>query len=182
MDETVYPTKTVLRTASHEGEDMGKSFVETLSEDLKPIYKILKKPKPISMTESDKNRHKKTESCYACGIQFATARTVKCADHCHITGKYRGAACGKCNLRMRVPTFVPVLFHNLEGYDAHLFVKSLGLEKGELEIKCVPKTDEKYISFSKNIPMETVVSDDGKKKTICLKMRFLDSLKFTLKS
>ncbi len=41
MDETVYPTKTVLRTASYEGEDMGKSFVETLSEDLKPIYKIL---------------------------------------------------------------------------------------------------------------------------------------------
>ncbi len=126
------------------------------------------------MTESDKNRHEKTESCYACGIQFDTVRTVKCADHCHITGKYRGAACGKCNLRMKVPTFVPVLFHSLEGYDAHLFVKSLGLEEGE--IRCIPKTDEKYISFSKNIPMETVVSDDGKDKTICLETRFLDSL------
>ncbi len=80
---------------------------------------------------------------------------------------------------MRVPTFVPVLFHNLEGYDAHLFVKSLGLEEGE--IRCIPKTDEKYISFSKNIPMETVVSDDGKEKTICLEMRFIDSYKFTLK-
>ena len=81
---------------------------------------------------------------------------------------------------MKVPMFVPVLFHNLEGYDAHLFVKSLGLEKGD--IKCIPKTDEKYISFSKNIPMETIVSDDGKEKTICLEIRFLDSFKFTLKS
>ena len=189
MDETVYPTKTVLRTASYEGEDMGKSFVETLSEDLKPIYKILKNPKPISMTESDKTKHKNSKACYACGDEFGTTRTnekmnkkekvVKCADHCHITGKYRGAACGKCNFRMRVPTFVPVLFHNLEGYDAHLFVKSLGLEEGE--IRCIPKTDEKYISFSKNIPMETVVSDDGKEKTICLEMRFIDSYKFTLK-
>ena len=100
----------------------------------------------------------------------------KCRDHCHITGKYRGAACDKCNLRMRVPKFVPVLFHNLEGYDSHLFVKSLGLTEGN--IKCIPKTDEKYISFSKNVPMETFITDKGKEKTICLEMRFLDSLKF----
>ena len=76
---------------------------------------------------------------------------------------------------MRVPKFVPILFHNLEGYDSHLFVKSLGLEKGD--IKCIPKTDEKYISFSKNIPMES-----RKEKVICLEMKFLDSLKFSLKS
>ena len=190
MDESVYPTKTVLRTASYEGEDMGKLFVDTLTEDLRPIYEILKNPKPIVMTDSEKDQHKETESCYACGIQFNTTRmnkqskkeekVVKCKDHCHITGKYRGAACDKSNLRMKVPMFVPVIFHNLEGYDSHLFVKSLGLEEGE--IKCVPKTDEKYISFSKNIPMETIKTSDGKKKTICLEMRFLDSLKFTLKS
>ena len=190
MDETVYPTKTVLKTASYEGEDMGKSFVETLSEDLKPIYEILKTPKPMIMTDFEKDQHKKIESCYACGVQFGTERqnekrkkkekVVKCRDHCHITGKYRGAACDKCNLRMKVPMFVPVLFHNLEGYDAHLFVKSLGLEEGD--IRCIPKTDEKYISFSKNIPMETIVSSGGKEKTLCLEMRFIDSLKFTLKS
>ncbi len=188
--EDIFPTKTVLRTASYEGEDMGKLFVETLTEDLRPIYKILKNPKPIVMSNSEKDQHKKTESCYACGIEFKATRVnektkkeekvIKCADHCHITGKYRGAACDKFNLRMRVPKFVPVLFHNLEGYDSHLFVKSLGLEEGD--IKCIPKTDEKYISFSKNIPMETIVSDDGKKKTICLEMRFIDSFKFTLKS
>ena len=190
MDETIYPTKTVLRTMKHENEDMGKSFVETLSEDLKPIYEILKTPKPMVMSDSDKTAHEKSENCYACGTRFGTMRInertkkkekiVKCRDHCHITGKYRGAACDKCNLRMRVPKFVPVLFHNLEGYDSHLFVKSLGLKEGD--IKCIPKTDEKYISFSKNVPMETLLSEDGKKKTICLEMRFLDSLKFTLKS
>ncbi len=71
--------------------------------------------------------------------------------------------------------FVPVVFHNLEGYDAHLFVKSLGLEEGD--IRCIPKTDEKYISFSKNVPMETIVSNDGKEKTLSLEMRFIDSFK-----
>ena len=33
---------------------------------------------------------------------------IKCRDHSHITGKYRGAVCDKCNLRMRVPMFVPM--------------------------------------------------------------------------
>ena len=68
---------------------------------------------------------------------------------------------------MRTLTFVPVLFHNLEGYDSHLFVKSLGVK-----INCIPKTDEKYISFSKK-----VVYNPDKKP---LEIRFLDSIKFTL--
>ncbi len=190
MDESIYPTKTVLKTASYEGEDMGKLFVETLTQDLRPVYEILKTPKPMIMTDSDKTKHKNSKACYACGDEFGTERrnektkkkekVVKCRDHCHITGKYRGAACDKCNLRMKVPMFVPVLFHNLEGYDAHLFVKSLGLEEGE--IRCIPKTDEKYISFSKNIPMETYIDDNGKEKKHYLEIRFLDSFKFTLKS
>ncbi len=190
MDETVYPTKTVLKTASYEGEDMGKLFVETLSKDFKPIYDILKTPKPMIMSDFDKTAYKKSEKCYACGIQFGGERInertkkkekiVKCRDHCHITGKYRGAACGKCNLRMKVPKFVPVLFHNLEGYDSHLFVKSLGLKEGD--ISCIPKTDEKYISFSKKVPMEIISLEDGKTKTLCLEMRFLDSMQFMSKS
>ena len=77
---------------------------------------------------------------------------------------------------MRVPKFVPTLFHNLERYDSHLFVKSLGLT--EEDNKCIPKTDEKYISFGKNIPMEIFTMDDGKEKTAYLEMRFIDSLKF----
>ncbi len=176
MDESVYSTKTVLKTASYGGEDMGKAFVDSLTEDLKPVYEILKNSRPMMMSDSEKSKHEKTKECYACKDVFGTMRTnektkkkekvTKCRDHCHITGKYRGAACDKCNLRMRVPKFVPVLFHNLEGYDSHLFVKSLGLTDGD--IKCIPKTDEKYISFGKNIPM-----DDGKEKTAYLEMRFL---------
>ncbi len=190
-DESIYPTKTVIKTVSYDGEDMGKAFVDSLTEDLTPIYEILKTPKPMVMAEDDEVKHELAKECYACkdtfgricGINEKTGEPIivkKCRDHCHITGKYRGAACNKCNLRMRVPKFVPVIFHNLEGYDSHLFVKSLGLEEGD--IKCIPKTDEKYISFSKNIPMGTFIANDGKEKTVCLEMRFLDSFKFTIKS
>ncbi len=70
MDESVYPTKTVLQTASYEGEDIGKAFVDSLTEDLRPIYEILKNPLPIVMTEGDEDEYKLAERCYACEAVF----------------------------------------------------------------------------------------------------------------
>ena len=144
MDETIYEDKTVLYTAKEEGEDIGKKFVESLEKDLKEVYKILKTVVPIKISEQEEESFKNTIKCYAFGLDLKEDDRVR--DHCHLTGKYRGAAHSKCNLKMRTPKFVPVLFHNLEGYDSHLFVKSLGGK-----VSCIPKTDEKYISFSKYI-------------------------------
>ena len=36
----------------------------------------------------------------------------KVKDHCHYTGKYRGAAHDICNLRYKTPEEIPVVFHN----------------------------------------------------------------------
>ena len=47
-------------------------------------------------------------------------------DHCHLYGKFRGAAHELCNLKYKVPKFFPVVFHNLSVYDSHLFIKTLG--------------------------------------------------------
>ena len=70
-------------------------------------------------------------------------------DHCHITGKYRGAAQNECNLKLRInPKTAPILvvFHNLRGYDSHHLMQAISqLQK---EIKCVAKNVEKYITFS----------------------------------
>jgi len=49
----------------------------------------------------------------------------KVRDHCHLSGKFRGAAHNKCNLNYKLPKFYPVVFHNLSGYDSHLFIKKL---------------------------------------------------------
>jgi len=70
---------------------------------------------------------------------------------------------------LRKPKFVPVKFHNLSGYDAHLFVKNLNT-MGEGDIDCIPNIEEKYISFSNNI------YDDEKK--FKYKIRFIDSFRF----
>ena len=50
----------------------------------------------------------------------------KVRDHCHYTGKFRGAAHNSCNLEYQKPNFFPVVFHHLSGYDAHIFIMKLG--------------------------------------------------------
>jgi hypothetical protein len=81
---------------------------------------------------------------------------------------------------MKQPKFIPVLFHNLEGYDAHLFVRNVGVSSGD--IKCIPKTEEKYISFTKEIEVNEFRGKDGKKKKVKRELRFLDSFKFMASS
>jgi hypothetical protein len=72
--------------------------------------------------------------------------TRKVADHNHLTGKFQGAAHSICNLNYQNPRFIPIFFHNLGGYDAHLFIKQFGEDSSD--IKLSPNTEEKYISFS----------------------------------
>jgi hypothetical protein len=67
-------------------------------------------------------------------------------DHCHLSGKFRGAAHNDCNINYKPPKYFPVVFHNLSGYDTHLFIKKLGGQ-----IKCIPTNEEKYILFSKEV-------------------------------
>ena len=69
-------------------------------------------------------------------------------DHCHVTGKYRGAAHNACNLKLRLDpkTPIPVVFHNLQRYDGHLLMQ--GMAQVQEEISCIPNNTEKYIFFS----------------------------------
>ena len=71
-------------------------------------------------------------------------------DHCHITGKYRGAAHRNCNwqFNMHADHFkLPVFFHNLTGYDAHVILSEV-YESKYGKITCIPRTSEKFVSFT----------------------------------
>ena len=98
-------------------------------------------------------------------------------DHCHLSGKFRGAAHNDCNINYKVPKFIPIIFHNLSNYDCHLFIKKLGGE-----INCIPNNEEKYISFSKQIEVDKFVNKQGKEVIVKRELRFVDSYRFMASS
>ena len=72
---------------------------------------------------------------------------------------------------------LPVIFHNLQGYDAHLFIKQLSTVPGVLN--CIPSTEKKYISFSKKIKVDEYRSKhNGASVSLYFELRLIDSYKF----
>ena len=72
----------------------------------------------------------------------------KVKDHCHVTGKFRGAAHNKCNLKLKIPRKLPIMFHNLQGYDRHITFKELN--SFAVDIAVIPKCIDKYLSIIVN--------------------------------
>ena len=101
-------------------------------------------------------------------------------DHCHLFGYFRCAAHELCNLKYKVPTFFSVVFHNLSGYDSHLFIKTMGNSEGD--IFCIPTNKENYISFTKQVIADKFVNKERKEANVKRKLRFLDSLRFMASS
>ena len=164
----------VLYRAESEKEDVEEIFVEMLENETKRIHKVFDFSKKMIFTEDDKKKFEESEFCWICRGKFENKRKVR--DHCHFTGTFRGAAHEKCNLQFRKPNFSPVIFHNLSGYDSHLFIKNLGKNSGG--IKAIPNNEEKYISFSKEITVGSFRDKQGKEKLIKHEIRFVDSFKF----
>ena len=48
-----------------------------------------------------------------CGIDYVD-NNIKVRDHCHITGKYRGAAHADCNINLKLNNKIAIVFHNLK--------------------------------------------------------------------
>ena len=129
------------------------------------------------MEKKKKEQYEKETKCWICKGEL---NNDKARDHCHFTGRYRGAAHNSCNLKYRKPNFTPVVFHNLSGYDSHLFIKNLGFTAGN--INCIPNNEERYISFTKNIEVGSYMNSEGETKPKYHKIRFIDSWKFMAES
>ena len=166
--------KPIIYTKSSEDEDVAKIFVEKITELTKGIYNdFYCNSKKLVMTPKTQKEFNNAVNCYICGYKLGKDRV---RDHCHFTGEYRGAAHNKCNLMCKKPRILPVIFHNLQGYDAHLFIKQLAKLDGKLD--CIPSTEEKYISFSKTIKVGEYKHINGDIIPITFEIRFLDSYKF----
>ena len=177
--------KPVLRRAENETNQLPQDFIRELISRVRQAQLSLPKKEMMSLSREEWKTFHESEVCWLCKGKFGEKGFSKVRDHCHYTGKFRGAAHQSCNLKFKRPKFTPVFFHNLQNYDAHLFVRALGLMDEVLSIKCIPNNDEKYISFSLKFELERIKKWDFEKNDcieIVLKheIRFLDSFKFTL--
>ena len=156
-----------------EDADAMDVFIKWLEEDVKAIANI--EEKEMIFNEEDKKQFNKASDCWICGEELGNDRV---RDHCHFTGRYRGPAHNSCNLKYRKPKSISVFFHNLSGYDSHLFIKKLGSPNKKENIDCIPNNEEKYISFSKTIVTGQYTNKKGEVKNKTFKIVFKDSLKF----
>ena len=69
----------------------------------------------LPLTRKELKSHKDAKLCYSYRIRFfrklfRDQNYRKVRDHCHYTGKYRGAAHSICNLTFNVSNEIPVVF------------------------------------------------------------------------
>ena len=147
----------------HRGENAIHKFMENMLEEVNWCKSKMKKHfnKPLKMTKEDEKDFQKAIKCHICDQQY-TDKDIRVRDHCHITGRFRGSAHQDCNLKLRIKPDnikIPVIFHNLRGYDSHFIMQQIGEiakkhayknKRGEechMNINCIPNNMEKYLAF-----------------------------------
>ena len=146
----------------YRGKDAGEKLIECLLQEQGEIEKILSKVEPMNVTENQNCFIKNATHCCLCKREFTlhdknNHKVVR--HHNHLTGEIIGPACNECNLKCKQGKFIPVMFHNLKNFDAHILCQSIGSYK-ERKLSCIAQNTEKYVGFSLD------------------KLRFFDSFQF----
>ena len=141
----------------YRGDDCMKKFCNDLREHAMKIINYEKK-RMVPLTTEEKIHYNKQKICYICNKEFNNndKKQQKVKDHCHYTGKYRGAAHNICNLRYKVPKEISVVFHNSSTYDYHFIIKEL-VKEFDGNFDCLGENTEKYITFS--VPLKKKIEN-----------------------
>ena len=155
-----YDDKFSKPTKIYRGEMAINKFINDMLAEVKYCQEVEMEhfSKPMEMTDEDKESFKRAEECHICKTPYKES-DVRVRDHCHVTGKYRGSAHEKCNLNFQLTDKIPVVFHNLKGYDSHFIMQEIGNivkenayfdkegKKHEMSINVIPCNMEKYLAF-----------------------------------
>ena len=142
----------------YRGEMAINKFMNDMLAEVKYCQKVVRKhlTKSLEMTDEDEESFQRAEECYICKRPYITDDVIV-RDYCEITGKYRGSAHEKCSLSLT--NKIPVVFHNLKGYDSHFIMQEIGNivkknayfdeegKKHEMSINVIPCNMEKYLAF-----------------------------------
>ena len=159
----------------YRGSDCVKKLCEHIISEAKRLYNSFPECPMEPLTKSQIKEYKRATKCHICFKSFSEKKR-EVRDHCHYSGLYRGAAHFSCNLQYKIPRYMPVVFHNLAGYDAHLFIRELA--KYTTGMGVIAKNTEDYISFSIKVEVDKYVDKEGNERMKEMELRFIGSIKF----
>jgi len=163
----------VFEPYTYSGRDVVAKFFEYIYAEQQKIFtKLNVQNDMLPLTDKEKSDYENATNCLNCNKLFDRNSRVKVRHHCHTTGRFLGAVCANCNLQLKYRKrkrpgnendefFIPVIAHNMRGYDSHLIIK--GYEKHaslNSNFNVIPSNTEKFVAFQIG------------------KLRFLDSLQF----
>ena len=149
----------------YRGEDCIEKFILKMLSEVEDCQRIVRDrfQKPLFMTSQNERDFQNSTVCHICERSFKAKDLLihddgdimnKVRDHCHITGKYRGASHRDCNLKWAISAEklkIPVIFHNLKGYDSHFIMQNIGhliRQDLNIEVDFIASNFEKYIGFN----------------------------------
>ncbi|XP_074026644.1 uncharacterized protein [Leptinotarsa decemlineata] len=155
---------------AYRGKDCMQWFADEMSQLAEDMTTVFWCPFDIDMTAEQEVEFRRATHCHICEEPF-TPGDKKIRDHNHLIpcDNYRGPAHEGCNINYKDSHTVPVVFHNLSGYDAHFIVGDIATRMAG-KVDLLPITKEKYISFTKHV-------DDTP-----IQFRFIDSFRFMASS
>ena len=99
--------------------------------------------KNLIMSEEEE-QYQSRNICWICE-KLSDDDDEKVRVYCHVTGKCRVVAHRSCNINLQLTKEVPVIFHNLRGFDSHLIFEELS--KFDVKIEVIPNRLEKYMTI-----------------------------------
>ena len=130
----------------YRGPNAVVEFIQQLQKDGEMLGSIIAKTQPLEWQDGQEAAHNAATHCHIC---TKVINENKVADHDHMYGTYRGAAHLECN---SIYTYkkekIPVVFHNLRGYDAHHIIQNIAEAAKSKKIDTIAINKEKFISFS----------------------------------
>ena len=127
-------------------ENAAYEVIKAILKEYKYCRKVMNKHfnKDLIMSEEEEHLFQQSNSCWICK-KVIDNDEEKVKDHCHVTGKFRGAAHGSCNINLQLTKKVSIIFHNLRGYDSYLIFCEL--DKFDVNISVILNGLEKHIVF-----------------------------------
>ena len=121
-------------------------FIKSILKQHEYCKKIMKYQfnKNLVMTEKEEYLFQQNNNSWICK-KIIDKEDEKVRDHCRITSKFRGSAYWDCNINFQLTKKIPVIFHNLKGYDSHLIFSEQ--HKFNLKFDVISNGLEKYMAL-----------------------------------